>query len=246
MVGRSRRRGAVKLVLKKKPKVKRTAGMRAGMSRAKIVEGAAKVWLSGGADNFSIRAVANALEVAPATIRAHFKGGMGELLVQIVSHALVDLTPPYKPHQDAKDYLRDFFRAALAAFRQNPELGRLVVIHLSNNPLLSPVFAERTCATLAAIAKKQNVAWALRVFLERIAGLIMIETSNWSLRKPQDVEADVLKQTSSLSPTEFPTLKLAGHKLALHLTKSAAASELDKVADAAAEALITELAKSGP
>ena len=38
--------------------------MRAGMTHAKIADAATKLWLSGGADNFSIRAVAMALFVA--------------------------------------------------------------------------------------------------------------------------------------------------------------------------------------
>jgi hypothetical protein len=37
--------------------------MRAGMTRAKIADAATKLWLSGGADNFSIPAIAAALFV---------------------------------------------------------------------------------------------------------------------------------------------------------------------------------------
>ena len=86
----------LKLVLKKK---KRKAGMRAGMTRARIAEAAGKLQLEGGADNFSIRAVAKALGVVPATIRSHFKGGMDDLLAEITRSALAELTPPYKPQQ---------------------------------------------------------------------------------------------------------------------------------------------------
>ena len=138
--------------------------MRAGMTRARIAEAAGKLRLEGGADNFSIRAVAKALGVVPATIRSHFKGGMDDLLTEITRSALAELTLPYKPQQDPKDYLRGFFRTALAAFRQQPQLGRLVVTHLSDDPLLSPVFAESICATLAAIAKTQDVGWAFQLF----------------------------------------------------------------------------------
>jgi len=219
--------------------------MRAGMTRAKIVEAAGKVRLAGGADNFSIRAVAKALDVVPATIRSHFKGGMGDLLDEITRSALAELTPPYKPQQDPKDYLRDFFRATLAAFRQQPQLGRLVVAHLNDDPLLSPVFAERICATLAAIAKTLEVGWALQLFLNRLSGLVITETASWLASEPEAIKAKVLKQTSVLSGAEFPTLKFAGEKLAADLIKRGAAGYLDTVADATADALIAELAKSG-
>jgi hypothetical protein len=56
------------LKLTPKKKEKRTAGMRAGMTRAGIAQAATKLWLSGGATNFSILALAKALDVAPATV----------------------------------------------------------------------------------------------------------------------------------------------------------------------------------
>ncbi len=226
-------------------KKKRKAGMRAGMTRAGIAEAASKVRLSGGAENFSICAVAKALGVVPATIRSHFKGGMDDLLAEITRSALTELTPPYKPQQDPKDYLRSFFRTALAAFRQQPQLGRLVVAHLSDDPLLSPVFAERICATLAAIAKTQDVGWAFQLFLNRLAGLVIMETASWLASEPEAVKTKVHKQTSVLSGAEFPTLKFASEKLAADLIKRGAAGHADKVANATADVLIAELAKGG-
>jgi AcrR family transcriptional regulator len=231
------------LKLTPKKKEKRTAGMRAGMTRAGIAEAAAELWLSGGATNFSIRALAKALDVVPATVRAHFKGGTGELLDEIARGALAQLTPPYMPQQDPKDYLRDFFRALLASSRKQPQLGRLVILRLSDDLLLSPIFAERIAATLAAIATQQDVASALRLFLDRLAGLVMAETASWLANAPEDVEARILQQTSVLSSAEFPTLKLAGEKLAADMMKRGAAGALDAIADAAAAALIAELAK---
>jgi len=159
--------------------------------------------------------------------------------------ALAELAPPYKPQQDPKDYLRDFFRALLAAFRKQPQLGRLVILHLSDDPLLSPLFAERIGATLAAIAKEKDVAWALQLFLNRLAGLVITETASWLASEPKDIEAKILKQTSALSSTEFPTLQLASEKLATDLAKRGEAGYLDKAADAAADALIAELKKGG-
>ena len=236
-------RVAMPIIFKKK---KRKAGTRAGMIRAKIADAATKLWQSGEADNFSFREVAKALNVVPATIRAHFKGGMGDLQDEVARSALAELTPPYKPQQDPKDYLRDFFRAMLATFRQKPPIGRLVVRRLSNAPLLSPVFAERMCATLAAIAKEQDVAGALQLFLNRLAGLIIMEAaSGLTIGEPEAIKAKILKQTSALPSAEFPTLKLAGEKFAANLAKRGAPDYLEKAADAAAAALIAELTKGG-
>ena len=231
-----------KIILKAK---KRKAGTRAGMTRAKIVDAATKLWLSGGPDNFSIRAVAKCLNVVPTTIRAHFKRGMGELLNEIAGSAAAALAPPYKPQQDPKVYLRGLFHSALFAFRQKPQLGRLVVLRLSNDPFLNPVFAERICATLAAIAKKGDVARGLHIFLEHFAGLIIVETSSWAAGKPEEAKAKALEQIEALSSTEFPTLRIAGEMLAVDLKKRGAPGYLKKTADAAADALIAALANNG-
>ncbi len=213
------------------------------MSRAKIADATTKLWLSGGADRFSIRAVAESLDVAPATIRAHFKGGIADLLGEIVRSTLAELAPPYKPHQDPKNYLRDFFRRAQAAFRQKPQLGRLVILHLSDDPLLSPTFAERICATLEAIAKEPSAGWALEQFVGRLAGLVIVETASWRAEEPEAIKSKFRKRMSALSSVEFPTLTAAGEKITSHMMKRCAVDPSHKSADAAAEAMIAKLEK---
>ena len=116
--------GGVALIFKKP--TKRKAGQRAGMTRAKIVDAAVKLWDSAGPEGFTIRKLALQLKVVPTTIRAHVKGGIGELRREVARRVLADLTRPYKPNQDPNDYLREFFRSALASFRQRPTLARLV------------------------------------------------------------------------------------------------------------------------
>ena len=98
------------------------------MTRAKIVEAAVKLWDSAGPEGFTIRKLALQLKVVPTTIRAHVKGGIGELRREVARRVLADLTRPYKPNQDPNDYLREFFRSALASFRQRPTLARLVIL----------------------------------------------------------------------------------------------------------------------
>ena len=95
----------------------RKAGQRAGMTCAKIVDAAVKLWDSAGPEGFTIRKLALQLKVVPTTIRAHVKGGIGELRREVARRVLADLTRPYKPNQDPNDYLREFFRSALASFR---------------------------------------------------------------------------------------------------------------------------------
>jgi hypothetical protein len=65
------------LIFKKPPK--RKAGQRAGLTRAKIIDAAVKLWDDAGPNGFAIRKLAKQLKVGATTIRAHVKGGIPEL-----------------------------------------------------------------------------------------------------------------------------------------------------------------------
>jgi AcrR family transcriptional regulator len=227
------------------PQKKRKAGTRAGMTRTAILSTAAQLWVALGPEHFSIRALARTLKVTPTTIHAHIKGGTSELQDEIVRLALADLAPPYKLQQDPKDYLRDFFRSALQTSRQQPALGRLIILRLTDDPIMSRVFAERILVTLAGLTKKHDLAWGLHRFIARLAGLIMVETGTWATSKPDTIKQRIASCAANLSQTEFPTLKQAAESLAADLSKRAEAKYLQKEAVKAANALVLELSK-GP
>ena len=110
----------------------------------------------------------------PTTIHAHFKGGIRDLRREIARRALEDLTPPYQPNQTPKDYLRAFMRS-LSSFRRQPTFGRLVAHELTDDPLLSLVFAERMGATIVGLAMGVDVIWGLELLIGRFIGLVMVE-----------------------------------------------------------------------
>ena len=112
--------GGVAVTINKKAP-KRKAGQRAGMTRAKIVDAAVKLWDAAGPDGFTIRKLAAQLKVVPTTIRAHVKGGLGELTREVARRGLEDLTPPYKPNQGPQDYLQAFFRLGAGILSPAPE-----------------------------------------------------------------------------------------------------------------------------
>lgn len=120
-----------------------------------------------------------------------------------------------------------------------------MVLHLSNDPLLSPVFAERICATPAAIAADADAAWALRRFLMHFAGLVVVETSSWTAGDPEQVEAGILKRIQALPSAEFPSLKSAGGGLFKEFKTGSSADIVEITADAAADGLIAKLVDSG-
>ena len=223
------------------PPPKRKPGSRAGLTKPAILAVATELLEAEGADKFSLRLVAKKLGVAPAVIHAHFKDGLGEVMREIARTALDDLTPPFKPHQDPKDYLRDRFRSILSTFRGKPTLGRIVLIHLTNDPFLSPVFAERMLATIEALTGSEHLADGYSRMLARLSGLVLIETGKSALIKPEAVKADLTKKISTLAPAEFPTLIKAAGEVAANALKRSDPGYAEEAADEVAKTLNAEL-----
>jgi AcrR family transcriptional regulator len=231
----------LKLTLKKK----RKAGERAGMSPEKIAEGALQLCLLVGPDKCTVRGVAKHLNVGATTIHAHFKQGKEALTDAIVRLALAGLTPPYKPNQDPSDYLRQFLKTTLATVREHRMLGRIAISRLMDAPLLSPAFAERLFRTLDALDEIDDTAWAYRHLITRLAGVILMETSDWSVISPEAVKARIQKATVGLSKTEFPALAEAGGKVAADYLKRSEAAYLKQEDDKFIDAVIMELTTHG-
>ena len=227
------------LIFKKPPK--RKAGQRAGLTRAKIIDAALKLWDDAGPDGFAIRKLAARLKVGATTIRAHVKGGIAELRREVARRALADLTPPYKPNQDPKNYLEAFFRAALASFRQRPRLARLVVLELNDDPLLSLMFAERMCATIAGLDAKVDLVCSLELLIGRLTEAAMIESGAWAQRHPKLAMAHIQARLQNASKTEFPTLTHAPQALGANLIRRTETGYLQKRADAAVAGFIADL-----
>jgi AcrR family transcriptional regulator len=224
---------------------KRTAGTRAGMTRARILSAASNLWQSAGQDNFSVLSLGKRLGVVPATIKAHFHGGGLEIQNELASIGLLQLAPPYGPAEDPKEYLRKVFHSALLTFRSNKNLGRLIAIRLAEDPFLNPLFAERICRMLTSVAKKHDPARAFHKFLVRFVGLAIVETSSWSFTRPETGKARI-RHLSAFGEAEFPTLQDIGEAAVAELSIRNQADYIQKAAQAACDALLLELAKGSP
>jgi AcrR family transcriptional regulator len=227
------------LIFKKPPK--RKAGQRAGLTRAKIIDPAVKLWDAAGPDGFTLRKLAAQLKVGPTTVRAHVKGGIAELRREIARRVLAELAPPYKPNQSPNDYLQRFFRSALASFRQRRRLARLVVLELTDDPLLSLMFAERMCATIAGLEAKADLVCSLELLIGRLTEAAMIESGAWAQRHPKLAMAHIQARLQNASKTEFPTLTEAPQAFGAELMRRTETDYLQKRADAAVAGFLVDL-----
>lgn len=233
---------AIKIV-KKPPK--RKPGARAGLTKAHILEAAAAMIEAHGPVQFSVRALAKKLKVVPTTVHSHFKGGYDQMERAIAQSVLGELAPPYEPLQDPKDYLRKAFRVALDTFRDRPILGRLVMLHAMDDPYLDHAFSERLLVTVEALTAGKKLAEAYALVLVRLAGLILQETGRAAQIEPQEAEARLLKDITTLTLSEFPTLKKAADALATDFLKRTDPGYAEKKADEVVTQLLAELQAIG-
>jgi AcrR family transcriptional regulator len=227
----------------RKPKKKRKAGQRAGMTPGIIAAKAVNVFRWDGPDEFSIRAVARRLKVGPTTIHAHFKGGIAELRRAVARRLLEAWVPAYQPNQSPEAYLARVFKAASMSFRQHPHVGRLVIAELSDDPCLSLIATERLSATLRSLAPAVNPGWALDLLVGRLAAFVLMETGAWA-RDNEAAKARFAAALKGAPDADHPTLKPAAQALVEGLSLRADETKLAERSEAAAAAFIAELLKS--
>jgi AcrR family transcriptional regulator len=243
-MGQLAEEGEYRLPLHIKPAVKRKAGQRAKMTRAKITTAAAKLWQKVGPDKFAVRALARKLNIVPTTVYAHFHGREPELRKEIARVTLEALTPHYQPKLHPKDYLRAFLLRFLESFRQSPHLGRLVIVHLTDDPMLSLGFVERMSMTIKALGGGQDLIDGVELLVSRLSGLALIEIGKWTQTKPDAQRTRIGVLLINTPQAEVPTLKSVSSSLGTKLSKRSADSYLADQADRLADTLIAEWTKS--
>jgi AcrR family transcriptional regulator len=225
------------------PKPKRKPGTRAGLTKSGIAVCAAKLFETGGPGEFSVRRLASALGVGPTSIHAHFKGGTEAVLEAVAAQALSGTTRPFKPKEEPAEYLRELLQNILQSLHARPEIAKLVVLHLSSNPILDPLLAERLLLTLAALGVPKD---ALPNTFHRVMGVILEMILTVSARsKPAEqkwLSAQMNKSIAALPSTEFPSLTELREALVAETVDAGASKPTPEVAALYADRLLAALA----
>jgi AcrR family transcriptional regulator len=214
------------------------------MTRAKITAAAAKLWQQVGPDKFAVRELARKLNIVPTTVYAHFRGREPELRREIARVTLEALTPHYQPKQHPKDYLRAFLLRFLESFRQSPHLGRLVIVQLTDDLMLSLGFAERMSMTIKALGGGKDLIDGVELLVSRLSGLALIEIGKWTQTEPDAQRTRIGVLLINTPQAEVSTLKSVSSSLGTKLAKRSADSYLADQADRLADTLIAEWKKS--
>ena len=172
-----------------------------------------------------MRALAKALGVVSTSILSHFNGEVSEIFDEVVKTELISAARPYKPKEDAADYLRDLLLAILKSLHGKPTIAILTVQHLSANPVLVPLLAERLLASLSALGASQEAAPRL---LMRTLGLICDMMVTECVRSKASAQAESSTRAKAaiadLPSTEYPQLAALPKGLSAEIAKGATAA----------------------
>ena len=233
----------IKLPLKKK--TKRKAGTRAGLTKAAIAAAAAKQVEAPEAGGLSLRELAKAMGVAPTTIHAHFKGGVSEVIAALAASALTDVTRPYKPKEEAANYLRDMFLRILKALHGRPTVAKFVVLQLSYDPMLVPLLTERLLLSLTELGvPNASLPQMFHRSLGAIFEMILTESARSKPAAQKQASIQMNKAIAALSPTEFPNLTMLREALVAETATGTAPSPTADVAARYVNRLISGLSAS--
>ena len=156
--------------------VKRKPGEKAGLTRADIIS--QSLALLEANSTFTVKGVADALGVYPTAVNSYFRGGIDEILTEMVRTTLANVARPFQPNESWETYLRDLFFAVFAAFHKRPELARLAVSKIAANYYLNPLLAERVLVALSAAGVPQNKkVSALDLVMGSLIGMLAVEYS---------------------------------------------------------------------
>jgi hypothetical protein len=142
-------------------------------------------------------------------------------------------------------FCESYFGAHWTATSNVPS-GRFVVINLTDDPLFSPVFAERLAAAIMALSNSDNLAWGMDLVIGRFGSLIFSETSEAAQAKPDAAKGGILKKISVLPAAEFPTLAQMAEALAADPLKRADPEYFGILVDGVVDAIVHDLAKGKP
>jgi AcrR family transcriptional regulator len=186
-----------------------------------------------------LRSLAKAMGVVPTSIHAHFKGDVSELFDEVVKAALTDIARPYKPKEEATDYLCDLFLAILKSLHGKPIIAILAVQHLSANPVLVPLLAERILVSLSALGAPQEAAPKLFTHtLGLISEMIVTECTRSKALTQQSSSKRADAEIAALPSTEYPHLAELRKGLVAEVAKGATAAPTPEVAQYYANRLI--------
>ncbi|MBC2669287.1 TetR/AcrR family transcriptional regulator [Novosphingobium piscinae] len=174
------------------------------LNREAILEAAVALIDEIGLDAFSVRALAQRLEVYPAAIY-WWLPTRNDVLAGVVSHALQNVQPPPET-TDWKEWIADLMRRYRSVVQQHPKVAPLITSQLVSNAGVDLKLVERLLSVLkeagfegAKLLAAYDVVLAAKIgFVSMEFAMPPQEESDW---------ADRLKaMTDNIDAVEYPNL----------------------------------------
>lgn len=158
-----------------------------------------------GAHGFSVRDLARALDVYPASIYWHM-GSRNGLLAAMVAAVLADVAP-IETHTRWQDWLRDLFGRYRAAIRCHPQAAALIGAQLVSNASIDFDLIEAILRTLSdAGFRDARLREAFSVVMAAQVGFVTTEFAPAPEEHAEQWSADMQGLIHSVDATRCPIL----------------------------------------
>lgn len=190
---------------KKSQRGRKPVGSPEALTKPRIVAAALQLLDTGGVGSFSVRDLARALDVYPASIYWHV-GSRNGLLAEMVATVLADIAPVVA-HARWQDWLRDLFGRYRAAIRRHPQAASLVGAQLVSNASIDFGLIEAMLRVLSdAGFHDARLREAFSVVTAAQVGFVTLEYAPAPEENYADWSADMQALIHSADPARFPLL----------------------------------------
>lgn len=184
---------------------RKPVGSPEALTKPRIVTAALSLLDTQGVQSFSVRDLARALDVYPASIYWHV-GSRNGLLAEMVAAVLADIAPTVA-HARWQGWLRDFFGRYRAAIRRHPQAAPLIGAQLVSNASIDFGLIEAMLRVLSEAGfRGARLREAFSVVTAAQVGFVTLEFAPPPDENYEDWSAHMQALIHSADEARFPIL----------------------------------------
>ena len=184
---------------------RKPAGSPGALTKDKIVTAALALLSAHGLEAFSVRDLAKALDVYPASIYWHVQS-RNQLLADMVARVLQPIAPEI-PHSRWQDWLRDLFQRYRVAIQSHPAIAPLIGAQLVSNASIDLGLTEKMLQVLVQAGfHGSRLVQAFSVVTAAQVGFVTLEFAPAPREGGQQWSEQMQRLIHSVDPARHPLL----------------------------------------
>lgn len=188
-----------------------TAGAkeRPGLDKTAVLNAAVRLIEAKGVDAFSVRELARAMGVYPATLYWHIQGRKDDFLAEVAAHVVEGFLVPATTGEDWRAALRTLFESYRRAMQRHPNIATFIGSKLVSNGISSAPLVERILDALGSAGfRDQELIDTYNATLAALVGFVTLELATVPARQ-DEWKARFREQLQQVDAGRFPRLHAA-------------------------------------